>query len=259
MPIAGSARAHELTRTGGHAEHGVTNTMSDPTFSVVIPTAAPTGLGAEAGGAFVKIDGREALLKSVELFLNRDNVKQISVVFMDDFLEEGRRKYGGHFGFSGVKVIGGGPRWIDQLAAAADKLAPEATHVIVHDAARPAVAYTDIESLMESAAKHPIVSLVTPTRTPLVEVDEGGNALAYHAPTRFMNLVTPQVFTKDKFLEVANGKNEPHASEVTLLKGSPLNVRIGGGGDASLVRAMINMLPKAKVKPASSPFEEAQW
>ena len=47
------------------------------TFSVVIVTAAPAGQAAEAGGAFVKIDGREALLNSVELFLNRDNVKQI--------------------------------------------------------------------------------------------------------------------------------------------------------------------------------------
>ena len=70
-----------------------------PVFSVVVLTAAPPGQGAEAGGPFVKIDGREALLRSVELFLNRDNVKQISVVFQDDFLEEGRRKYGGHFGF----------------------------------------------------------------------------------------------------------------------------------------------------------------
>src|SRR3954464_10255181 len=104
-------------------------------FSVIIVTAAPPGMAVEAGGAFVKIDGREVLLRSVELFLNRDNVKQIQVVFEQDFLEEGRKKYGGHFGFSGVKVIGGGPRWIEQLAVAAEKISDEATHVLVHDAA----------------------------------------------------------------------------------------------------------------------------
>jgi hypothetical protein len=43
--------------------------------------AAPPGQTTEAGGAFVKIEGREALLRSVELFLNRDNVKQIQIVF----------------------------------------------------------------------------------------------------------------------------------------------------------------------------------
>src|SRR5690242_1102590 len=140
---------------------GATNEV----FSVVIVTAAPPGMAAEAGGAFVKIDGREVLLRAVEMFLNRDNVKQIQVVFNNDFLEEGKRKYGGHFGFSGVKVLGGGPRWIDQLAAAAQSIQSQATHVLVHDAARPAVSYLDIESIMSAAAKHPIVSLATPSRS----------------------------------------------------------------------------------------------
>ena len=233
--------------------------MATPVFSVVIATAAPTGLGAEAGGAFVKIDGREALLKSVELFLNRDNVKQIQVVFLPDFLEEGKRKYGGHFGFSGVKVIGGGPRWTDQLAAAGQSLIDEATHVIAHDAARPAVAYYDIDNIMEAAAKNEVVGLATPMRASVVEVDEHGHAKRYHMPECFMNLVTPQAFSRAKFAELGSTKSETPASELTLIKGSPLNVRVGGGGDVSMIKAMLNMLPKPKVKGPSSPFEEAQW
>ena len=47
------------------------------TFSVLVITAAPPGRAVEAGGAFVKIDGREALTRSIELFLNRDNVKRL--------------------------------------------------------------------------------------------------------------------------------------------------------------------------------------
>jgi hypothetical protein len=74
-----------------------------------------------------------------------------------------------------------------------------------------------------------------------------------------MNVVTPIVYSKDRFLALASSKTEPHASEVTLLKGSPLNIRIGGGGDATLIKSMINMLPKPKIKAPSSPFEEAQW
>src|SRR5688572_25993558 len=56
-------------------------------FSVVLVTAAPPGQSAEAGGAFVKIDGREALLRSVELFLNRDNVRQVQLVVPADALD----------------------------------------------------------------------------------------------------------------------------------------------------------------------------
>src|SRR6478735_8409444 len=101
------------------------------TFSVLLLTAAPPGHAAEAGGPFVKVDGREALLRSTELFLNRPEIKQIQLAFTPDFMEEGKRKYGGHLSFSGVKLVAGGPRWIDQIAAAAEKIADEATHVIV--------------------------------------------------------------------------------------------------------------------------------
>jgi 2-C-methyl-D-erythritol 4-phosphate cytidylyltransferase len=228
-------------------------------FSTVLITAAPAGMGAEAGGAFVKIDGREALLRSAELFLNREPIKQIQMVFLPEVIEEAKRKHGGHFGFSGIKVVGGGPRWIDQLIAAGEKLAAVATHVIVHDAARPAVAYSDIDALLEAAEKHPAISLVSPIRASLVEVDDGGHPMALHAPGQFMQMLTPQVFSVAKFKEMIAGKQELHASQFTLLKGSPLNVRVSGGGDAGLVKNMINMLPKPKAKPLSSPFEEAQW
>src|SRR2546421_6913485 len=143
--------------------------MPEPIFSAVILTAAPSGMGADAGGAFVKIDGRESLLRAVELFLNRENVKQVVLVFTDEMLEEGKRKYGGHLSFTGVKVVSGGTRWIDQLAAAAGKISDDATHVVVHDAARPAVPFGDIDAILEAAAKHPAVALAAPVRNPLVE------------------------------------------------------------------------------------------
>jgi 2-C-methyl-D-erythritol 4-phosphate cytidylyltransferase len=131
--------------------------------------------------------------------------------------------------------------------------------VIVHDAARPAVPYFDIESGMEAAEKNAVVGLVSSVRGTLVELDEGGQAIGYQRPDRFALLVTPQFFSRAKFDEMAKAKRETHASEVTLIKASPLNVRVGGVGDNGLVKAMINLLPKPKVKPPSSPFEEAQW
>jgi len=197
------------------------------TFSALILTAAPAGLAAEAGGAFLKIDGRESILRSVELFLNRDNVKQVQVAFVPEEAEEGRRKYGPHLGLFGVKVLTGGPRWIDQIAAAGEKISAEATHVIVHDAARPAVAYSDVDALMEAAEGSNVVSLATPLRASVVEVDEGGNAMAFHPPSQFMQLLTPQVFSIAAFKEMARSKKEPHASAYKLVKGSPLNVRAG--------------------------------
>jgi 2-C-methyl-D-erythritol 4-phosphate cytidylyltransferase len=230
-----------------------------PTFSVAILTAAPPGQAVEAGGAFVKIDGREALLRSVELFLNRETIKQIQVVVLPDDLEEAKRKYGPHLSFSGVKLIAGGPRWTDQIAAASQKLAPEATHIFLHDGARPLVPYSDVDALIDAAYKEAAVVLTAPVRSELIQIDDKGNPLHHWRADEFVHLLTPQVFTKDRFVAMG-GKHEPFSlSHVKLIKGSPLNQRIRGAGDAGLAKAMMSLLPKPKVKPPSSPFEEAQW
>jgi 2-C-methyl-D-erythritol 4-phosphate cytidylyltransferase len=229
------------------------------TFSVVILTAAPLGQACEAGGAFVKIDGREALLRSIELFLNRDLIKQIQVVILPDDLEEAKRKYGPHLSFSGVKLTSGGPKWSDQIAAAAQKLSPDPTHVIIHDAARPIVAYSDIDALLEAAPKEDAVALTTPLRAELVQVDDAGNPLHHWRADDFVQLLTPQVYSKQKFASMVACREGSPPVQAKLLKGSPLNIRIRGAGDATLARAMLGLLPKPKLKPPSSPFEEAQW
>ncbi len=225
-------------------------------FGVIVVTAGVAGLA--GGGAFVRIDGREALLKSVELFLNRDNVCQIIAAFSPEMIEEAKSRHGAHFSFAGVRLASGGPGWIEQLAAAAEKLADEATHVIVHDGARPAVPYTDLENLMEAAETHSAVALYAPSRSGVVELDEGGNPLAVHMADRFAQLLMPQVFEKSVFMEMVKTKHEVHASRLHLVKGSPLNVRVGGPGDAAWVKAMLALMPKPKMK-AGNPFEEAQW
>jgi len=228
-------------------------------FSVIILTAAPAGQAGEAGGAYVTIDGREALLRSVELFLNREPIKHIQLVVNPDDLEDAKARFGGHLSFAGVKLTAGGPKWFDQIVAEDAKTPADTTHVIVHDAARPAVPYSDIDNLMEAATKKPVVALVSPVRSTLVEVDEGGNAIGYALASQYVQLLTPQIFSREKFKALVTSKVETHASEVTMVKGSPLNIRISGSGDAALAKTMLGLLPKAKIKAPLSPFDEAQW
>jgi 2-C-methyl-D-erythritol 4-phosphate cytidylyltransferase len=228
-------------------------------FSVVLLTAAPGSLGGEGAGAFVKVDGRECLLRSVEMFLNRDNVKQIQLVVADEQFEDAKKKYGAHLSFSGVKLIAGKHTWMDQLAAAAERISDECTHVILHDAARPAVAYADIDALMEEVEKHPVAVMTTPIRAGLLETEDSGKPLAFRSPQRFVQVVTPWALRKDKFLEMAKNKREPIATDVWMVRSSSLNMRVGTSGDAALAKVMIGMLPRPKIKGPDNPFEEAQW
>ena len=152
--------------------------MATTTFAAVVLTAPPAGLAYEGGGAYVKVDGREALLRSIELFLNRDDVKQVVLVVQPEDVAEVKQRHGNHLGFVGVKVVAGGPRWMDQIAAARPAVGPEATHVLVHDAARPAAPTTDVKAVMAAVQKHPAVALSTPVRTTVVETADGGNPMA---------------------------------------------------------------------------------
>lgn len=228
-------------------------------FSVLVVTAPPPGQSGESAGPTVKVDGREALLRSVELFLNRPNVKQVQIAFDNAQAEEAKRKYGNHLAFSGVKLAWTTNKWADQLAAMAEKLSDDATHVIVHDAARPCVPYSDIDAIMEAAEKHDAVALTAPLKAGLLELDEGGAAVAGHLASRYVQILTPQAFSKAKFLEMAKSKKEIHPSQWKLVAGSPLNVRVGSGADAGLAKAILGMLPKPKLKALNNPFEEAQW
>ena len=229
-------------------------------FSVLLVTVPPFGAAGESGSAFLKIDGREAVLRSVELFLNRDEIKQIQLVVHPDTLEEAKRRHGGHFGFAGVRLLGGGPRFVDQMAAAAEKLSPDCTHVLIHDAARPAVPYTDIEAALALGnSNSPAIALCVPVRGALAQLDEGGNPVGFVPEASYMLVVTPVVLTRAKFMELAQTKRDLHASDLTLIKGSPLNARLASAGDGPMVKAMISMLPKPRSKAAGSPFEEAQW
>lgn len=228
-------------------------------FSVLVLTAMPPGVSGDGNAAAVKIDGREALLRSVELFLNRPDIKQVQLVVLPDLMEDYKRRFGPHLSFSGVKIISGGPRWVDQIAAAAGKFSDETTHIVIHDAARPAVPSMDIDALLEAAETKPIVALSSPIRAALLEIDEGNNPVAAHPASHFVSLLTPQVFRKDKFQDMARTKAEPHPSTLTLVRGSSMNVRVNSAGDAALIKSLLMMLPKPKVRPPNSPFEEAQW
>jgi len=119
--------------------------------------------------------------------------------------------------------------------------------------------YTDLDAIAAVADKHPVVALAVPCPSSLVEIDQGGNPLAMHLADQFMLLPTPQAFRKDKFQEMSATRKEPHAAEYHLIKGWPLNLRVGGAADASAAKAMISLLPRPKIKAADNPFEEAQW
>ncbi len=206
----------------------------------------------------VKIDGRESLLRSTDLFANRDVINQIHVVVEAAQLEGVKAKYGAHFAFTGIKLASATGGWWDQLAAADAKIPADVTHVLVHDAARPCVPGFDIDAILEAAPNASAAALATPLRATLVETDPGNNPVAIHSPSAYHLMMTPIIYKRAEFAAAVKARQEIHASKLTLVAGSPLNVRVGGVGDEKLIRALLGVLPKPKSKIGGA-FDEAQW
>lgn len=124
---------------------------------VVIPAAgASRRYGMDKLGQ--DLGGRAMLLRTVELFTKRDEVRSIIVAGPPDQLDDFRDRFGAQLGFHGVRIVAGGrvDRW-ETVRNALDAVPEETTHVAVHDAARPGASDELIGRVFEAAKVHPAV------------------------------------------------------------------------------------------------------
>lgn len=225
--------------------------MSD--LAVVIVTAPP-----EPGmrlGAMTKVDGRESVLRCMEMFANREGIIQTMVVIDRAQAEEIKRKIGSHLMFMGIKLISSGSTWWEQLSDAQQALKDEVKHVLVHDGACPAVSYIDLDNLIDATGKHHAMTLACPLDAMLYKAPSLPGS-GWRADLKVARQMYPALFSRLGFEEVVREKRLP--DPIQMLEGSELNVRCGSF-DPAFVKAMINLLPKPKTRAPSSPFEEAQW
>jgi 2-C-methyl-D-erythritol 4-phosphate cytidylyltransferase len=104
------------------------------------------------------VGGRALVMRTVELFTKREEVRAIVVAGPPDNFDEFKAKYGPPLGFHGATLVPGGrtARW-ESVKLALEAIPAECTHVAVHDAARPAVGEKLLNRLFEAARKLPAV------------------------------------------------------------------------------------------------------
>lgn len=111
--------------------------------AVILPAAGRGRRFGDGGGEGkskldVELGGRAVLLRAVELFARRPEVGEVIVAADPDSLDAFKLKWGDRLGLLGVKVVAGGrsERW-ETVQRAIEAVGETATHIAVHDAARP--------------------------------------------------------------------------------------------------------------------------
>ncbi|MBI1375365.1 MAG: NTP transferase domain-containing protein [Phycisphaera sp.] len=127
-------------------------------IAVILPAAGQSKRFGDKPKLEQPLAGRAVLVRSVELFSGRPEVKQIIVAVDPDNVDTFKFRWGDQLGFFNVKIVAGGriERW-ETVKNALDVVDDDITHVAVHDAARPVADAAMIDRVFTAAATHPAV------------------------------------------------------------------------------------------------------
>lgn len=242
-------------------------------FAVILPAAGRSErFRDKRKKPFAELDGRAIWVRSVELFLNRDDVVQTIVVIAPGDREEFERRFGPNLAFMGVHLVDGGAERSESVANALVRVKPDADFIAVHDAVRPCLQSEHVDAVFRAAEKHGCVVVGTPVTDTLKQIGVDGSITQTVSRDGLWSVQTPQVFARDVLLRAyANRARVAGATDdatlvqaigvaVHVVEGPSTNIKITTKADLVLARAILEAMPRPKVLGPIHPFaEEEMW
>ncbi|MCH7527537.1 MAG: 2-C-methyl-D-erythritol 4-phosphate cytidylyltransferase [Planctomycetes bacterium] len=241
--------------------------------AVIIPAA---GRGERFGSAenktFAKLGGRPVFLRTIEHFINREDVCQTIVVVSGGDMTTMKEKYAANLAFMGVTLVEGGATRSDSVSAGLKAVGEEATLVAIHDAARPCVTESMIDAVFAEASKSGAAILASPLHGTIKRVSDAGVIDATVAREGLYEAQTPQVFKRSLIVDVYS--DFPPGAEqatddaqivefaghaVSVVESDGTNLKITTKADMTLANAILKARPAAKPVKRFGAYEEAQW
>ncbi len=259
--------------SAGPLDPGVPTLMGP--FSVILPAA---GRSSRFGHAkekkiFVELDGRAVWLRAVEPFVNRDDVAQIIVAIAPEDRELFERRFRHSVAFMNLTVLDGGAERSESVARALEAVDPACEFVAVHDAARPCLTKTLVDTVFDAARAHGAALPGLPVHDTLKRVDDQRQIVETVSRAGLFAVQTPQAFRRELLQRAyANRSRTPGATDdaqlvealghsCRVVDGSPFNLKITTQEDLRLASAILQVLPKPKPEGPAHPFadEQSMW
>jgi 2-C-methyl-D-erythritol 4-phosphate cytidylyltransferase len=216
---------------------------------------------------FAPLAGKPVWLHSTEKFLARKEVAQLIVVISPEDREYFLQKFGANVAILGFDLVDGGVERADSIQKALEHVKPEIDFVAVHDAARPCIADQWISEVFAAAEKSGAAILATPVRGTLKRV---ANQTISETVSRdgLWEAQTPQVFKRDLLLKAYAQRGgvvatddaqlvEQLGQKITIVPGSPINLKITSREDLRFAEHALKALPKPKFDGPAHPFADS--
>jgi len=240
----------------------------------------------------VELNGRVVFLRAAELFLKRPDVVQVILAVKPDELDEFKSRWANQLAFHDIKLVAGGQRerW-ETVQKALEVVSPSASHVAVHDAARPLTRKRLIDRVFEAAETYGAVIPALPASSTLKRVEDvpkdelkgdpldailGSAGKNVRRVRRVVDTIdrrnvvevqTPQVFElellRSAYANLADGSIpadqitddaallEAAGHTVYVVDGDPTNIKITHPEDAKLAEALLRITEKADAKASA--------
>ncbi len=212
--------------------------------------------------------GLPVFLRAVELFVKRDDVDECVLAVNPDTYDEFKFRWGDKLGFHRAKLVKGGTaeRW-ETVLNALEAIDEGATHIAVHDAARPLASRKLIDRVLEAAGSYDAVIPGLPVPNTLKRVSEEEDSATSADPlddilgggttvkanrvvetvdrTGVVEVQTPQVFKRDllerAYAQIKDGSLDPKGitDDASLIEalGEPVHVVEGESTNFKITRA----------------------
>lgn len=239
---------------------------------IVLAAGAGKRFGGDVKKPFAQLDGRPVFLRSIELFISRDDVCQTLLAVAPDDYDVVKEKFAANLMFMNIRLVKGGAERFQSVRAALEHVDPAADMVCVHDAVRPCVAENWIDALFTEAGKTGAAILAAPLTATIKRVSRA-NVIDETVPREgLFEGQTPQVFRRqllvDAYARLPAGLQPTDDAQVVERTGHPVsvvvsdrrNIKITTASDMTLASAILKgMTRRPKDGGLRSPFEEAQW
>ncbi len=227
------------------------------------------------------LGGKTVLQRTIELFNTRPEVHQLIVAGPHDpaQMESFKLRHGDRLNLLGAELVQGGKdfRW-QSVQAALDAVSSDATHIAIHDAARPAAPADLIDRVFDAAARFEAVIPVVPvsdtlkrvSRDPIDDKSESdplaailgaGESNPMHEVVGgvdredLVHVQTPQVFERELIFQAYAqddlsstddaGLIERLGKQVVTVRGDERNMKLTRSGDLPILRAIMNVQSKS--------------
>lgn len=246
--------------------------MSKKVAAIVCAAGPGTRFGGKRKKQFVDVDGRAVFVRSIELFANRDDVRQVLLGISKEDEEIVSVKWGANLKFFGVKTFFGGAERFDTIRTALELVADDIDLIAVHDACRCCATEQLVDEVIATAARSGAGICACPVTATLKEAKDGVIARTVDRANLF-EAQTPQVFeasllrkaydnlanvdpaqvTDDAFLVETLGH------KVSIVPTDSSNIKITVPSDIAIAEAILKSRPKPKPEGPIGPYIEAQW